>query len=110
MKKTFQLTDPQNRHKPARVIEQVKSDVRKYLKRERRKELPEEVDFWDFDCRTGKEVEAATETHVSEINTAIDGAAKESWPAIFIEILAKPGHRAKKPKAETKVGPDPDGG
>ena len=34
--------------KPPRVIESIKHDVRKYLKRERRKALPEDVDFWDF--------------------------------------------------------------
>jgi hypothetical protein len=41
MKKTFSMTDP--RHKAPRVVAAIKSDVRKYLKRERRKALPEDA-------------------------------------------------------------------
>ena len=51
MRKIFPLEVP--KHAPPRVIEAIKSDVRKYLKRERRKALPEGVDFWDFDCQVG---------------------------------------------------------
>jgi len=100
MKKTFPLEVPN--HQPARVIEAIKAEVRKYLKREHRKPLPEGVDFWDFDCRTGKDAETASEIHVSEIVKPIDIASQEKWEAIYIEILAKPGHRAKPaPKEET---------
>lgn len=49
MKKTFALTNPRIQY--ARQIEGAKSDVRKYLKREREKKLPDGVDFWDFDCK-----------------------------------------------------------
>lgn len=92
MKKLFPFENPP--HKPPRVIAAIKSDVRKYIKRERRKELPEGVDFWDFDCRTGKDAQSADDCHVNELTTAIDTAAGESWPAIYIEILSKPGRRA----------------
>ena len=51
MKKTFQLTHP--KIKSARLIEAVRRDVKKYLKRERRKSLPEGVDYWDVDCKFG---------------------------------------------------------
>ena len=51
MKKTFQLTHP--KIKPARLIEAVRRDVKKYLKREKRKSLPDGVDYWDFDCKFG---------------------------------------------------------
>lgn len=94
MKKTFPLTAPN--HQPARVIEQIKSDIRKYLKRERKKSLPEGVDFWDFNCKVGLG-EAAPETkHVEELTTAIDQAAASESPSVYIEILATPGHRQKK--------------
>jgi hypothetical protein len=53
------------------------------------------VDFWDFDCRTGKEAESAVPVHVSEITKPIDTASQENWAAIYIEILAKQGHRTK---------------
>lgn len=94
MKKTFPLTSPN--HQPARVVEQIKSDVRKYLKRERKKPLPEGVDFWDFNCKVGHG-EAAPETkHVEEIVPAIDQAAASASASVYIEILATPGHRQKK--------------
>ncbi|MGI9243281.1 MAG: DUF6172 family protein [Verrucomicrobiales bacterium] len=95
MKKTFPLEDPP--HKPPRVVERIKAEVRKYLKRERRKALPDGVDFWDFDCRSGKAPDSASEIHLSALTAAIDTAAKENWDQIYLEILAKPGHRKAKP-------------
>lgn len=87
--------------KPPRVIEAIKSDVRKYIKRERRKKLPEGVDFCDFVCRTGPDQGTAAEAHVAELNSRIDTASREQWSAIYIEILAKSGYRTKKdPKPE----------
>lgn len=94
MKKTFPLTDPV--HKPARVIELIKSDIRKYLKRERRKALPEEVDFWDFDCRVGAASDSAEQAHVAELNKKIDSASESEWESVYVEILAKPGYRTSK--------------
>jgi len=94
MKKTFPLEVPGI--KPPRVIESIKHDVRKYLKRERRKPLPEGVDFWDFDCRVGPDSETPKATHAEDVNGAIDTASRDNWPAIYIEILAKPGHRKSK--------------
>jgi hypothetical protein len=104
MKKTFALQNPP--HKPPRVIEGIKSEVRKYLKRERRKPLPEEVDFWDFDCRTGQDESTAREIHVSELTGAIDTAAQENWSTVYIEILAKAAHRNPEPKKNTIPGPE----
>ena len=94
MKKQFPLEVP-NRTLP-RVIELIKGDVRKYIKRERRKPLPEGVDFWDFDCRVGPDSDGATAFHVAEINSAIDEATQKGGPSVFVEILAKPGRRTRK--------------
>ncbi|MES2477043.1 MAG: DUF6172 family protein [Verrucomicrobiota bacterium] len=94
MKKTFPLTSP--KHQPARVVEQIKSDIRKYLKRERKKSLPEGVDFWDFDCKLGPEASDAQSTHVEQIIPGIDQAAAAGKEAVYIEILAKPGHRTSR--------------
>ena len=98
MRKTFPLEIPGL--KPARVIEGIKRDVRRYLKRERRKTLPEEVDFWDFNCAAGLNQESAKSVHVAELTTAIDLAAKEAWPTIYLEILAKPGLRGRNESAQ----------
>ena len=46
MKKTFPLTQPKLH--PDRVLDAVKHEIRKYLKRERRKPLPEGVEFLDL--------------------------------------------------------------
>jgi len=75
----------------------VKSDVNKYLKRERRKELPERVDFWDFDCRFGPSVEESKGIHVAEIGKFIDAAEKDQLNSFYVEIIAKEGRRTKKP-------------
>lgn len=91
MKKSFLTTS--GNHKPARVIESMKGDVKKYLKRERNKKLPEGVDFWDFECRVGLDANSAKACHVKELNSAIDEVAKEGPEAIYIEILSKKGIR-----------------
>ena len=94
MKKIFPLTS--ETHQPARVIEQIKNDLRKYLKRERKKSLPEGVDFWDFTCKVGQGEAAPESKHVEEIIPAIDQAAADQCASVYIEILATPGYRKSK--------------
>jgi hypothetical protein len=95
MKKEFQLTDP--RKAPARQVEFVKHEIGKYLARERRKPVKDGADFWDFDCKIGKDKESAAVIHVSEINKSIDKIVNENGDRFYIEILARPGYRTKKP-------------
>lgn len=95
MKKNFPLTSP--KHKPDRVVESVKAEVNKYLARERRKALPEGVDYWDFDCKVGADASSAKDVHVKEISKSIDAVAKQQVPSVYIAIFAKPGVRTKKP-------------
>jgi hypothetical protein len=94
MKKNFKLTDP--KHKTARVVEAIKHEVRKYLKRERRKTLPEGVDYWDFNCKFGATEEGAEVIHVAEIDKYINKAEADELDSFYLEILAKPGIRTKK--------------
>jgi len=96
MKKTFILTHP--KIKVPRLVDAVKHDIRKYVKRERRKQLPEGVDFWDFDCKFGQTVEDAKKIHLSEFSKLIDEAAEQQLESFYVEILSKPGHRMKKLK------------
>ena len=100
MKKSFPLNVPNN--EPARVVESIKSELRKYVKRERKKKLPEGVDFWDFDCKVGPNAEEAADLHVAEINEAIDHALAEKWDAVYFEVMVKPGVRTHKAKATTE--------
>jgi hypothetical protein len=95
MKKTFQLTHP--KIKVARLVEAIKHEVKKYIKRERNKTLPEGVDFWDFDCKYGPTAEDSKEIHLSEINKCIDSAEEQQLESFYLEIMVKPGHRTKKP-------------
>lgn len=93
MKKTFPLSVPGKDRQ--RVVEAIQHDVRKYVKRERRKELPEGAGVWEFNCRVGPSQEAAEARPLPEVSRAIDGVAKAGAAEIYVEILATPGLRAK---------------
>ena len=91
MRKTFVLTH--EKIKVARLIEAAKHDVKKYLKRERNKKLPEGADFWDFDCKYGPTQPLANSISVAQINKSLDEAEALQLDSFYLEILAKPGHR-----------------
>ncbi len=95
MKKTFSLRS--NVHRPDRVVESVKADINKYVARERRKALPDGVDYWDFDCKCGPAADAAAKINVAEFSKSIDQVAATGAESVYIEILAKPGVRMKRP-------------
>ena len=95
MKKTFPLTvEGKN---PDRLLDATKHEIRKYLKRERRRDLPEGADFWDFDCRFGTTQESSVLAHVAELIDLVDAAAKNGDQQFYIEILARPEIRKPKP-------------
>lgn len=98
MKKTFELTHP--KIKRPRRVEAIKYEVKKYIKRERRKTLPVDVDFWDFDCRFGNDEASSEVIHLSAINRSISQVEADQLDSFYLEILAKPGYRAKKSIAE----------
>ncbi len=100
MRKIFPLTQ-EGRHRD-RVLEAVKHEIRKYLKRERRRDLPEGADFLDFDCRFGATKEAAEAVHLSTLMGHLDAVAREGGEQAYVEILAKPGVR----RPRTDVVPD----
>ena len=95
MKKTFQLTiEGKNRD---RVLDAVKHEIRKYIKRERRRALPEGADYWDFDCRFGAAPDNAEVVHLAAITGLVDGVAKQAGDRFYIEILARPAQRKLRP-------------
>lgn len=100
MRKTFELNiEGKNRD---RVVEAVKHEIRKYIKRERRRDIPAGADYWDFDCRFGANADIAQVTHLGNLTELIDSAVKEGAPSIYVEILAKPGHRKAKAADESQ--------
>jgi len=105
MRKTFKLSHP--KIKVPRLVEAIKFEVKKYLKRERGKELPANADFWDFDCRYGVDQASSEVIHVSAINTYISRAESEQLESFYLEILAKPGHRRKRSGQEQGHGEEP---
>ncbi len=99
MKKVFKLTQ-ENKH-PDRVLDSIKYDIRRYLKRERGKKLPEDAVFWEFDCKFGKNSTETETISASAIIDHLDKAKAEGWDAFYIEIIARPSSKTKK-KAEPK--------
>ncbi|OGA56837.1 MAG: hypothetical protein A2710_04370 [Burkholderiales bacterium RIFCSPHIGHO2_01_FULL_64_960] len=98
MRKTFQLhVEGKNRD---RVLDAVKHEIRKYIKRERRRDLPEGSDFWDFDCQFGRAKEDAAVAHLSALTGLINGVAAEGGAQFYVEILAKPAKRTPRAAGE----------
>ncbi|MFN4349349.1 MAG: DUF6172 family protein [Hylemonella sp.] len=95
MRKTYPL-HIEGKH-PDRVLDAVKHDIRKYVKRQRRVALPEGVDFWDFDCKFGLSADTAAPVHFGNLIEQIDAAAKDGATAVYVEVLAKNGHRKARP-------------
>ena len=99
MKKTCVLNvDGKN---PNRLLDAGKHDIRKYVKRERAKPLPEGVDFLDFACKVGGSEESATPVHFAEIMRSVDALVKDGVNQFYVEIISKPGHRAMRPAHAT---------
>lgn len=91
MKKTFNLSHPTIKY--PRLIEAAKSDVKKYLKRERNKTLPDYADYWGFNCRFGQTQDSADSIYVGQINEKISFAQSQEWTSFYLEILATPAQR-----------------
>ena len=112
MKKSFRLS--KGKHAPARVIDGIKAKLNKHIKQERQRELPEDFDFWDFDCKIGVDQQNATDVHVSAIGKAVDAAAAASQTdSIYVAIqsVAKLRHPDKlkavaKESADKKEDPE----
>ena len=100
MKKIFKLTHPKKKY--ARLVDTVRHDVNKYVKRERKKELPEGADFWDFDCKFGSTAEQAEVVALADIGKQIDAAEEQQLESFYMEILARPAIRTDNPYKTVK--------
>lgn len=96
MRKTYHL-DIEGRH-PERLLEAAKHDIRKYLKRERRKPLPAGADIWDFDARFGQDEASAQPLALTELIRAIDQHVAAGAVQFYVELLRKPGNRNARPR------------
>lgn len=106
MRKIFPL-QIEGRH-PDRVMDALRHEIRKYLKRERRRELPAGADYWDFDCRCGSTREDAQPVHLASLLAGIDAVAAAQGREVYVEILARAAKRtgAVQDKHEPEDGDD----
>ena len=87
MKKTFKLQHP--KIKLPRVVDSVKHEIRKLLKKERAKTLPTGAKYWGFDCKFGESEETAIEVHLSFLTKNIDELVAKNIVTLYVEINAK---------------------
>lgn len=107
MKKTFKLhVEGKNND---RVLEAIKHEVRKYVKRERRKTLPKGVDYWAFDCKFGITADVAEVIRLGELTKKMDEVAVAGGDSFFVEILAAHGIRKPRDEDSEDVSNEDDG-
>jgi len=88
MKKIFKLTD-EKRHED-RVLEGVKNDIRKYVKREKKKKLEDaKLTYWDFDCKVGATADDAKVVEFDALIKELDAVKATGATECYVEILAK---------------------
>lgn len=97
MKKIFKLR-AENKN-PDRMLEATKHEIRKYIKREKKKKLPEDVDFWKFECKFAQNEDEPKEIDFINITELINEAYAKGCDSFYIEIISTKGYRQK---AETK--------
>lgn len=96
MKKTFKL-NVENK-KPERQIESIKHEIRKYIQREKRKKLPEDMNFWQFDCKFAMNDETPKTIEFTQVTKCIDDAYENKADTLYMEIISKATFREKKEK------------
>ncbi len=87
MKKTFKLDHP--KIKAPRIVDSIKHDIKKYLKKERKNPLPSGAVYWGFDCKFGQSEETAVDVHLSSLTKNIDNLVANNIMTIYVEITAK---------------------
>jgi len=104
MKKTFRLK-VENKNSD-RLLDKIKYEIRKYIKREKKKTLPEDVDFWKFECKFGQNEEEPQVIEFVDITKHIDAAATNDCESFYMEILSTKGYKPKKEESEVKEKPE----
>ena len=87
MKKTFLLTDAKK--DPQRVLDSIKNNIRKYIKREKRKDLPEGSNFWKINCKFGNTEESAVDIRFEDMMKNINEASAQNLDSFYIELIAE---------------------
>ena len=101
MKKVFQI-DVSNKTRE-RQIDSIKNEIRKYIKREKSKKLPEGFNAWFFDCKFGQTKEDAKVINFVDVIKSVDLAQSENYESFYIEIIAKAIFKEKKNLHEDEI-------
>ncbi len=73
--------------------DKIRQEINKYVRRERRKPLPEDFNLWEFNCRVGATRETAEARPFKEVGGEIDAVAATGATAVYVEVMAVPGQR-----------------
>ena len=87
MKKTFLLTD--EKKDPQRVLDSIKHNIKKYIKREKRKVLPEGSNFWKINCKFGQSKDNAVEIRYEDLMKNISEASTQNLDSFYLELIAE---------------------
>jgi len=99
VKKIFKIE--QERIKPDRAVDSIKNELRKYVKREKKKELPnKKTMYWDFDCKFGKTADLAQVCTFEEISTQLNSVVADGWKECYVEVMAKAVDKPEKEEEE----------
>ena len=67
----------------------VSDSDKKFLKKERQKDLPKGATYWDFDCKLGQSEQSAVEVRLPALAKGIDELVANNIMTIYVEITAK---------------------
>lgn len=94
MKKTYKLVD--EKRNIERIIEAIKYDVRKYIKREKNKKNTSDEFVWKFNCKSAVTEENAEIISFLDITKTIEAVATSEAETFYIEIVAYEEQRPAK--------------
>lgn len=100
MKKTFDLEHP--KIKVARMVDSVKHEIKKYVKKERKSLLPEGATYWAFDCQLGPSEAVAVDVPLLTLSAQIDELVANNMMTIYINITPKAMTTSKSPYSQEK--------
>jgi hypothetical protein len=106
MRKTFPLHLPDKTD--AQVMTALQLTLNKYVKRERRKALPEGARGWTLLCRLGTSPETAEPCDWKAMHAGIQAIALAEHPEVYVEILAAPSMKVLPSSAEEGVPAEDD--
>ena len=87
MKKTFKLEHP--KIKVPRIVDSAKHDIKKFLKKERKKPLPSGANYWGFDCKFGQSEETAVSIPLTSLSKHIDDLVENKIMTLYVELTPK---------------------